>query len=172
MRIKPIDRARRSSTRGRTTISVHMFMNSLIVGLLSAMAIVMLPNSAFVADLPKPCSHGDQLKVVSLSIHPDPLPDTSRVEEWLLRLRFNSEAECQTVIRIIETERDVVAAEASVLIRSGANEIKLAPAPDYRFTANERCFNVVLTATEGKIESDDRQAFCALRIDNRWWTMR
>jgi hypothetical protein len=142
-----------------------------LVGLLSAVAIVILPNSAFAGDLPKPCSH-DDLKIVSLSIHPDPLPDTSRVEEWLLRLRYNSEAECQTIIQIVETEREVVAAGAAVLIRSGANEIKLTPAPDYRFTANERCFNVILKATGGKIESEDRQAFCALRIDNRWWTMR
>ncbi len=143
-----------------------------LVGLLSAVAIMILPNSAFAGDLSKPCSHSDHLKIISLSIHPDPLPDASRVEEWLLRLRYNSEAECQTVIQIVETEREVVAAEAAVLIRSGANEIKLTPAPDYRFMANERCFNVVLTATDSKIESEDRQAFCVLRIDNRWWTMR
>ena len=143
-----------------------------LVGLLSAVAIMILPNSAFAGDLSKPCSHSDDLKIVSLSIHPDPLPDTSRIEEWLLRLRYNSEAECQTVIQIVETEREVVAAEAAVLIRSGANEIKLTPAPDYRFMANERCLKVVLTATDSKIENEDRQAFCALRIDNRWWTMR
>jgi hypothetical protein len=143
-----------------------------LLGLLSAVAIVVLPNPAFAGDLPKPCSQGDDLKIVSLSIHPDPLPDTSRVEEWLLRLRYNSEAECQTIIQIVETEREVVAAGAAVLIRSGANEIKLTPAPDYQFTANERCFKVVLKATGSKIESEDRQAFCALRIDNRWWTMR
>ena len=143
-----------------------------LVGLLSAVAIMILPNSAFAGDLSKPCSHSDDLKIVSLSIHPDPLPDTSRVEEWLLRLRYNSEAECQTVIQIVETEREVVAAAAAVLIKSGTNEIKLTPAPDYRFMANERCFKVVLTATDSKIENEDRQAFCALRIDNRWWTMR
>ena len=143
-----------------------------LVNLLNAAAIVVFLNCSFGATLPKPCNQRDHLTIVSLSIHPDPLPDTSRVEEWLLRLRYNSDVECQTVIRIIETERELVAAETGVLIKSGANEIKLRPAPDYQFTANERCFNVVLTATDSKIESEDRQAFCAVRIDNRWWTMR
>jgi hypothetical protein len=140
--------------------------------LLGIAALVIFQNSAFGNDSPKPCSPRDHLKIVSLSIYPDPLPDTKRVEEWLLRLRSDSAGECQTPIRIIEMERDIVAAETAALIKSGANEIKLAPAPDYRFTANERCFNVIVASEESKIKIDGPQAFCALRINNRWWTMR
>ena len=141
--------------------------------LLAVAAIMIFQNCAFgKSDLPIPCSQRDHLEIVSLSIYPDPLPDTRRVEEWRLRLRFDSAEECQTPVRIVEIERDVVAAETAALLKSGVNEIKLAPAQDYRFTANERCFNVVVASKESKIQIDGPQTFCALRIDNRWWTMR
>jgi len=143
-----------------------------LVNLLIAAAIVALPNSLFGATSPKPCNQSDHLKIVSLSIYPDPLTDAQHLERWDLRIRSESEEACETPIRIVEVERNIVAAQTNALIETGANAIKLAPAPDYQFTANERCFNVVLTATESKSATDDRQLFCAVRIDNRWWTMR
>jgi hypothetical protein len=112
------------------------------------------------------------LEILSLSIYPDPLPTTRRLEEWNLRLRSDSAEDCQTPIRIIEIERDIVAAETAAHIKVGANEIKFTPVPAYRFTANERCFNVVVASKETKIQIDGPQTFCALLLDNRWWTMR
>ena len=140
--------------------------------LLTVETIVVPPNFVFGANLAEPCGQRDRLNIVSLSIYADPLPDKSRVEAWLLRLRSSSEADCQTVIRVIETERDMVAAETLALIRWGANEIKLAPAPGYQFTADEGCFDVVLVSKQSKIKIDGPSAFCALHIDNRFWTMR
>ena len=140
--------------------------------LLGAAAIVIYHDFAFGGALPKPCSQSDRLEILSLSFYPDPLPTPRRLEEWNLRLRSDSADDCQTPIRIIEMERDIVAAETAAHIKVGANEIKLTPAPAYQFTANERCFKVVVASEESKIQIDGPQTFCALLLDNRWWTMR
>ena len=129
-------------------------------------------NCAFSKSDSPTCNQRDHLEIVSLSIYPDPLPDMKRLEEWSLRLRFNGAEECQTSIRITEVERDIVTAETVALLRLGVNAIKLVPAQDYRFTANERCFKVVVASKESQIQIDGPQTFCALHIDNRWWTMR
>ena len=120
--------------------------------LLGAATTVMYHYFVFGADLPKPCRQSDHLEILSLSIYPDPLPTTRRVEEWNLRLRSDSAEDCQIPIRIIEIERDVVAAETAAHIKVGANEIKFTPAPAYRFTANERCFNVIVASKETKLQ--------------------
>ena len=138
--------------------------------LLAVGAVVVLPNFVFGRDVAKPCSQRDHLKIASLSIYPDPLPDSSRVEEWRLRLRSDGKEACQIPIRIVEVERDVVVAESAAVVEAGANEITLAPAPDYRFATDTRCF-VVVASTDRKIQIEGPKAFCALHIDN-WWTMR
>ncbi len=123
-------------------------------------------------DSPAACSQRHHLEVVSLSIYPDPLPDARRIDEWRLRVRFDTPEECQALIRIVEIERDIVAAETAAFLILGVNEIKLPPAQDYRFTADERCFNVVAQSKEAELQIKGPHAFCALHIDNRWWTMR
>jgi hypothetical protein len=123
-------------------------------------------------DLPAPCTERLHLEVVSLSIYPDPLPDARPIDEWRLRVRSDTPAECQAFIRVVEVEREIVAAEAAAFLILGVNEVKLRPSQNYQFTGNERCFNVVAQLKEGKIQIEGRQTFCALHIDNRWWTLR
>lgn len=106
-------------------------------------------------------------------MYPDPLPDARRIEEWRLRVRSDAPEECHVFIRIVEIEREgVVAAEGASALMRGVNEIKLGSAQNYRFTSNERCFNVVVQSQESKVQLEGPQAFCALHIDNQWWTMR
>jgi hypothetical protein len=112
------------------------------------------------------------MEVVSLRIYPDPLPDARRIDEWRLRVRSDTAEECQAFIRIVEVERDIVAAEAGAFLILGVNEIKLPPAQNYQFTGSERCFNVVARYKENQINIEGPKTFCALHIDDRWWTMR
>ena len=121
---------------------------------------------------PAVCNQAQHLEVVSLALFPDPLPDARRIDEWRLRVRSDTPNECQTLLQIVEVERELVAAQSSAFLILGVNEIKLIPEPEYRFTASERCFNIIAKSTEGAIQLEGPKTFCALRIDNRWWTMR
>jgi hypothetical protein len=118
------------------------------------------------------CNQAQHVEVVSLAFYPDPLPDARRIDEWRLRVRSDTPDECQTLIQIVEVERELVAAQSSAYLILGVNEIKLIPDPEYRFTANERCFNVIAKSADGAIQIEGPKTFCALRIDNRWWTIR
>jgi hypothetical protein len=135
---------------------------------LLAMDGLILPNVAWGADAARAC---DKMSIVSLGIYPDPLADGGGVAEWSLRVRSDSDEVCRSSFQIVEVEREVVAAETSALIKSGANDIKLAPAPDYRLTGDTRCFNVVVAGAAADTKTETPKNFCALHID-KWWTMR
>jgi len=129
-------------------------------------------NVSTKTESPAVCNQAEHLEVVSLAFYPDPLPDARRIDEWRLRVRSDTPNECQTLIQIVEVEREFVAAESSAYLILGVNEIKLIPDQEYRFSASERCFNIIAKSTEGAIRLEGPKTFCALRIDNRWWTMR
>ena len=118
------------------------------------------------------CSEVHQLEAVSLSIYPDPLPENRQIEEWRLRVRSDSQEECHANIRIVEVERDLLAAQGGGSLILGVNDLKLSPVRDYRFTGDERCFNVVTESQDDKIQIKGPRTFCALHIDKSWWTMR
>ena len=126
------------------------------------------PRTAAGNDDVRPC---DSVSIVSLGMYPDPLADGNKVTEWNLRVHSDGEKTCRVPIRIVELERNVVAAETSALIETGTNDLKLGSMPDYRLTGETRCFNVIWTAAETRTKPEAPQTFCALHIDN-WWSMR
>jgi hypothetical protein len=118
------------------------------------------------------CGEDHGLEVVSLGMDPDPLPDTRRLDEWRLRVRSDTPRECNALFRIVEVEHDVVAAEKSAFLILGVNDIKIGPKVSYTFAGDQRCFKVVAEANNTALDVRGPKSFCAMHVDNSWWTMR
>jgi len=118
------------------------------------------------------CGGSHRLRVVDLSMSPDPIREGRRIDKWLVRLRADASGECRTVIRIREASGDEVGRERVHRLRPGINEVVIDPQERYRFTRDEHCFQVVADIAGTRRAVDAERRFCARRISERRWTMR
>jgi hypothetical protein len=100
------------------------------------------------------------------------LPDTRRLDEWRLRVRSDTPQECNVGFKIVEVEHETVAAERNAFLILGVNDLTVGPKVSYQFTGDQRCFKVVAESNNAALDVRGPKSFCAMHVDNSWWTMR
>ena len=143
---------------------------ALLTGLLNLFLMNMAPET-FAADYGRgnSCRRNDRIQIQDLDVSPDPIVEGARIRAWKIRLRFDSNRDCQTDVAIREGG-DVVAEAQNIVLRPGINEIDLRPRETYRFRGREHCFRVEVDLDGSKREADASRRFCAQQ--RQAWSMR
>jgi hypothetical protein len=140
----------------------------LFTGLAGILAMT-VASSATARERGRGCRGGDRLRIIDLDMAPDPIVEGQPIRLWKVRIRLNSNRECDTDIEIREGN-DLVGRTRDLALRPGTNEIEIQPMEGYRFRRREHCFNVVadLEGTRRPVDADRR--FCAHQRPS--WSMR
>ena len=119
------------------------------------------------------CGKTPNLEVVSLTMFPDPLPESRKIDQWRAIVRSDSAELCQTTLAIVEEGKSQpLTQERKVELTLGANEILLYSTDDYRLTGNRTCFELTGYINGNKAAIATPRRFCARTIDKGWWSMR
>jgi hypothetical protein len=120
-----------------------------------------------------PCSKTQNLELVSLAMHRDPLPEARKIDQWRAIIRSDSSAICQTTVSIAEAEsKQLITHETKTDLSLGTNQILLYSLDDYRLSGKEVCFEVNVSIDGDKVPIDAARRFCAHTIDRGLWSMR
>jgi len=118
------------------------------------------------------CEGSHKVAITDLDMSPDPITEGQRVRRWRVRLRVDSNGECDTVIEIREKPgNELVAREREYRLRPGINEVELEPQERYRFEGKQRCFVVLVDIAGTRRPIDAGRHFCASHRPS-YWTMR
>jgi hypothetical protein len=122
------------------------------------------------------CGGNHRIEILDLDMSPDPIAQGQRIREWRVKLRVDSNGECETELEIRERGDNEVAGSAKLRrLKPGVNDIEIDASSRYRFQRGEHCFRVVADIEGTQRPIDARKAFCARQIRQereRRWTMR
>jgi|GEM_PF-502743 hypothetical protein len=114
------------------------------------------------------CRRGDRLFIQDLDMSPDPVIQGQRVRNWIVKIRFDGDRQCETDIEVREGN-DLVG-RGRYTLRPGVNEIQMQPAEGHRLRGREHCFTVTadLEGTRRPVDAD--RQFCARQLPA--WSLR
>ena len=136
---------------------------------LFALMLFALPLDGSGADRGRGCRGSDRLRIEDLDASPDPLVHGQRIRSWRVRVRLNSDRECETEIMVREGN-EMVGRARNYTLRPGINEVEIQPAETYRFQGNEHCFDVIVDLEGSRRRVDADRRFCTKQIPA--WSMR
>ena len=119
------------------------------------------------------CGKTPNLEVISLTMFPDPLPESRKIDQWRAIVRSDSSDLCQTTLAIVEAgNSQPIAQERRAELTLGANEVLFTSIDSYRLTGNRICFELSGFLDGKKAAIAAPRLFCARTIDKGWWSMR
>lgn len=128
-----------------------------------------LPADGMGAERGRGCRSGDVLRIQDLDVSPDPLIEGQRIKAWRVRIRLDSNRECETEIFVREGD-EVVGRARNYTLRPGINEVVIEPRETYRFQRSEHCFDVAVDLDGSRRRVDADRRFCAKQRPA--WSMR
>jgi len=119
------------------------------------------------------CGPQQPLEVLSLSLYPDPLPETRRVDSWRAIIRSDGTEICHIDLQVREKDKEQGATLLyTVHLSAGTNKVILNGADDYRVHGTELCYQVV-SVVEGVAKPlSTSETFCAREMTKDSWSMR
>jgi len=119
------------------------------------------------------CGKTPNLEIVSLTMFPDPLPESRKIDQWRAIVRSDSSELCQTTLAIVEEGKtQPITPERQVELTLGANEILFTSVDSYRMRGNRICFEITGYLDGNKTALKSPRRFCARVIDKGVWSMR
>ncbi len=114
---------------------------------------------------PPPTIRHQDLKVLQLTMSPDPVREGQRVSFQAIVTNFSQYSARADLL--IQDKDEIITQVGDVLLRPGDNRI-IFPQTHYRFTRNEYCFTVVVELERRRRPIEIAREFCTWRTYQGW----